>query len=56
MRGIEGVPRSQLPQQTPFTFELSNNGYTSKGNENQTGDSEKATSGQKLKLTRSVFA
>jgi hypothetical protein len=54
--GIDRASPPKLPQQTPFAFELSNHGNTAEGNEYQAGDSEEATSGQKIELTRSVFA
>jgi hypothetical protein len=53
---VQRAPSSQLPQQTPFAFELSYNGYAGKRYDYEAGYGEKATSGQTLKLTRSVFA
>jgi hypothetical protein len=37
--GVHRTSPSQLSEQTPLTFELSNDGDTAKGNEYQAGDS-----------------
>lgn len=49
---VQRTLTTQLLQQAPFEFELSEYGNTTKSDEDQAGASEEATSGQQLELSR----